>query len=82
MANGTTTLTEVREQETANTLKWVGIGVAIILFAAFMIYFLGLFLKTDPASAQNHAGGHGVGDAGGHSGDRRGCCIASRSCAT
>lgn len=61
MAKGTTTLTEVREQETANTLKWVGIGAAIILFAVFMIYFLGLFLKTDPTLLKIMRAGMGLG---------------------
>ena len=61
MANGTVTVTEVREQEAANTLKWVGVGIGIILFAAFMIYFLGLFLKTDPALLKIMRAGMGLG---------------------
>ncbi len=61
MARTTVTLSEVREQETANTLKWVGVGVAIMLVAAFMIYFLGLFLKDNHSLLRVMRLGMGVG---------------------
>ncbi len=61
MARTTVTLSEVREQETANTLKWVGVGVAIMLVAAFMIYFLGLFLKDNHSLLKVMRLGMGVG---------------------
>ena len=61
MARTTVTLTEVREQETANTLKWVGVGAAIMLVAAFMIYFLGLFLKDNASLLKIMRLGMGVG---------------------
>ena len=61
MARTTVTLTEVREQETATTLKWVGVGVAIMLVAAFMIYFLGLFLKDNQSLLKIMRLGMGIG---------------------
>lgn len=61
MARTTVTLSEVREQETANTLKWVGVGVVIMLVAAFMIYFLGLFLKDNASLLRVMRLGMGVG---------------------
>jgi len=44
MATETVTITEAREQKTADALKWIGLGVVILLVCAFMIYFLGLWL--------------------------------------
>ncbi len=48
MAEDTRTLSEVREQETANGLKWIGIGAGIIVFALIMIWILKVALRGNP----------------------------------
>ncbi len=48
MADGTRTISEVREEATANGLKWIGIGAGIIVFALIMIWILKVALRDSP----------------------------------
>lgn len=61
MSRETQTITEVREQETANSLKWIGVGALIMLFAFLMIYILGVYLKDNPRMLSSMRMGMGLG---------------------
>ena len=65
MAEDTRTLSEVREQETANGLKWIGIGAGIIVFALIMIWILKVALRDNPSLAHTMQIGMYVGIAAG-----------------
>lgn len=65
MAEDTRTLSEVREQETANGLKWMGIGGGIIVFALIMIWILKVALRGNPGLTHTMQIGMYVGIAAG-----------------